>query len=183
MKYFKIQESPDLKYGPRLENWYGKFDVRNIRIEQYGKLPENMLFALEPAEKVIFTDIVLFPFLLVSQTVRNVIEMYRDTCLFRNLILLDQKNKKSQLYYLPVLDETERIQLVGKTYGKNGRISYVENHPGKPITINKNIFWVRDSMKRHTIISMDFAEALLRRKVTGLGIQEVLLYDKGEKVQ
>lgn len=38
-------------------------------------------------------------------------------------------------------------------------------------------------MKRHTIISMDFAEALLRRKVTGLGIQEVLLYDKGEKVQ
>lgn len=30
MKYFEIKDSPELKYAPKLKNWYGKFDVRNI---------------------------------------------------------------------------------------------------------------------------------------------------------
>lgn len=33
MKYFEIQEAPESKYAPQLENWYGKFDVRDIKLE------------------------------------------------------------------------------------------------------------------------------------------------------
>ena len=30
MKYFEIKGSPELKYAPKLKNWYGKFDVRRV---------------------------------------------------------------------------------------------------------------------------------------------------------
>ena len=45
------------------------------------------LFIVESSENLVFTDIVLFPFLLVSPAVKKVIEMYRERCFFCNIIL------------------------------------------------------------------------------------------------
>lgn len=181
MKYFKLQDSPDLKYAPQLANWYGKFDARKIRLDKYPELPDQELFLIKSANKLIFTDIILFPFLLVSPMVMDVIKMYRDTCYYRQIILLDQKHQKSEIYFLPVLDEYVGIQFVGKTYEENGEILSTKQSLGEPCIIDKNIFWIRDSAKRYTIVSLDFVESLLRRNIIGLGIQEVLLYSKGEK--
>ena len=44
------------------------------------------------------------------------------------------------------------------------------------VNLKKEIFWIRDSFKRHTIISLELAESLLWREITGLGIKEVKLY-------
>lgn len=47
---------------------------------------------------------------------------------------------------------------------------------GNRVVVNSNIFWITDMIKRHTIISLDMAESLLRREVFGLGIKEVELF-------
>jgi len=177
MKFFVLIDSPDLKYSPKLTEWHKRIDVRNIRIDKYPKLAEQELFIIKSEEKVIFTDIILFPFLLVTPMVKDVIEMYGDTCFFRKIILLDQVHQKSELYYLPILDETDKIQLALKNYDENGQSSNTKTFTNNSFTINKNIFWVRDSMKKHTVISLDLAESLLRRNVVGLGIQEVVLHN------
>ncbi len=175
MKYFEIQDSPELKYAPKLKDWYGKFDVRDICPLGFPKLPERELFLIEPSKNTVFTDIILFPFFLISPMVREVIEMYREVCFYRDIILLDQMSGLSGVYYLPVLDETRRIHLAGKHY-KNG-ICLSEHEPpnSKPVCIDRNLFWVRDTKKRHIVISMDMAESLIRRNVTGLGLREVTL--------
>lgn len=91
MKYFKLQETPEFKYGPQIKDWYGTFDVRDIRMETFPKLPKRQVYAVEPLKTVIFTDIVLFPFLLVSPMVKKVIEMYKEQSFFREIMLLEQK--------------------------------------------------------------------------------------------
>ena len=166
MKYFEIVDAPEHKYAPKLKNWYGKIDVRDICINRYPDLPERELFVIESSEKTIFTDIILFPFLLLSSNVMNVIKMYRERCFYREVILIDQLNRKSELYYLPVFDETKKILIRDRE----------EVSQEKKINLTKNIFWIQDSFKRHTIISLDLAESLLRREVTGLGIKEINLY-------
>ena len=178
MKYFEIQDSPELKYAPQIKDWYGKFDVRNIRIDTFPKLPDMQLFMIEPSENTIFTDIILFPFLLVSPMVQKVIKMYRERCFFRKVILLDQKNQESMLYYLPVLDETSEIQLRSVRYQNGSRIPDEKKIQGHPLEPGRNLFWIRDSIKRHIVISLDMAESLIRRGVTGLGLCETELYDK-----
>lgn len=180
MKYFEIQDTPELKYAPRLQNWYGTFDVRDIGMESYPKLPEHLLFIVQPSEKTVFTDFILFPFLLVSHKVMDVIKMYREHCYYRDVILLDQLSGRSEMYCLPVFDETDRLQILEKSgEGENcGKFSSKQDKP--EVLINKNIFWVRDFRKRHTIISLDLAESLLRREVFGLGIREVALFMKDE---
>ena len=85
MKYFEIQDTPELKYAPRLKGWCGKFDVRNIKLDTFPRLPEKQIFFIEPSENTIFTDIILFPFLLISSKVVEVIRMYKDCCFCRNV--------------------------------------------------------------------------------------------------
>lgn len=74
-KYFELQETPELKYAPRIGNPFGKFDIRNIRLETYPKLPKRQVFFIEPSDQNIFTDMILSPFLMISPTVMDVIRM------------------------------------------------------------------------------------------------------------
>ena len=165
MKYFEIQEAPELKYAPQLENWYGKFDVRDIRLEGFPRLPDRQLFTIKPSDKTIFTDIIQFPFLLLSLKVTEVIKMYRERCFCRDVILLDQISGRSELYQLPVFDETDKLSIRERQDGAQS----------ETVELDKHIFWVRDSLKRHTVISLDLAESLLRREITGLGLKEIEL--------
>lgn len=165
MKYFEIQEAPELKYAPQLENWYGKFDVRDIKLEGFPRLPDRQLFTIKPSDRTIFTDIIQFPFLLLSLKVTEVIKMYRERCFCRDVILLDQISGKSELYQLPVFDETDKLSIRERQDGAQN----------ETVDLDKHIFWVRDSLKRHTVISLDLAESLLRREVTGLGLKEIEL--------
>jgi len=178
MKYFELKGNDMYKFTPRLINWYGEFDVRNIRIDKFYKLPKCHLFKIESSESTIFSDAIFFPFLLVSPMIKNVIKMYGDSSYFVDIILLDPKHGKSELYHLPVFEETDDLQIGYKTYDKGVRKTKPEKGADCIVTMERNIFWVHDNQKRHTIISQDLAESLLRREAIGIDLQEIVLYKK-----
>ena len=180
MKYFELQDNPDLKYAPRIKNWYDKLDTRDITLARFPDLPQRQLFILDSAEKIIFTDLILFPFLLVSPSVMNVIQMYKELCFFRDVVLLDQVGGESKLYHLPVFNETSKLQVVEKGDKLLGDLHF--NQLNEKVYLDKKIFWVNDSEKRHTIISLDLAESMLKRNITGLGIKEVELFVEREEL-
>jgi len=181
MKYFELKGNERYKFTPRLINWYGGFDVRNIRIDKFYKLPNCHLLEIESSEGTIFPDAIFFPFLLVSPMIRNVIKMYGDVSHFRDIILLDAKCGKSELYHLPVFEETRDLQIGYKIYDKGSCKIEPEKGADRILTMKRNIFWVHDGQKRHTIISQDLAESLLRREAIGIELQEIVLYKKEKK--
>lgn len=180
MKFFELQDNPDLKYAPRIKNWYGKIDTRDISLAKFPDLPQRQLFILEPAEKIIFTDLILFPFLLVSPSVMSIIQMYREQCFFRDVILLDQVGGESKLYYLPVFNETNKLYVAEK--GDKSLKDTDFRLSKRKVYVDNNIFWANDSKKKHTIISLDLAESMLKRNITGLGIKEVELFMEREEL-
>ncbi len=177
MKYFEIVKKPKFKTTPNLKNWYGRFDVRDIKVDTFYQLPEQQLFVVDMTEKQVFTDFILVPFVLISQTVKDLVKMYGDVCFCREMILLDSNSGSSMKYYLPVFDETNRIQIHYKEF-EDGRLISKLTEEKQTLSLNKNIFWINDSLTRHTIISMDFAESLLRREATGIELKEVVLSKK-----
>ena len=174
MKYFEIGNTPELKYAPQIHGWHGKFDVRDIRLESYPKLPKRQLFIIEPSENTIFTDIILYPFLMVTPKVMDVISMYKEVCFYRDIFLVNQLKRESQLYYLPVFNETDELKIEEKNYVERISTPFVQGR--ERVNVASHIFWINDSLKRHTIISLDLAESFLRREVFGLGITEVELF-------
>lgn len=181
MIYFKMTDAPESKHEPQLKNWYGRFDVRDITLKSYAKLPDREMFFVESESNMQFVDIIHSPFLLVLPRVKEVIKMYREVCFMKEIVLFDQQNEKMQLYYLPVFDETNQIQLVTYRYKEGACVSWDKQRRKEEIPIKKHIFWVREGDKRHTILSLDLAESLIRRGITGLGLEEVGLYQKGQE--
>lgn len=177
MKYFEIVKKPQFNIAPSLKNWYGRFDVRDIRINTFFKLPRQQLFVVDMTERQIFTDLIMFPFMLMSQMVKDLVKTYGDVCFCREIILLDSSSGSIMNYYLPVFEETNRIQIHYKEF-EDGRLIRKLTEEKQALSLNKNIFWISDSLTRHTIISMDFAESLLRRKTTGIELKEVVLFKK-----
>lgn len=180
MKYFELQSSPDLKYAPRIKDWNGKIDTRNITLEKYPDLPQFQLFIVDSTAKIIYTDFILFPFLLVSQSVMDIIRMYKELCFYRDVILLDQATGESKLYYLPVFNETNKLRVIETGDKMLSDPDFCSCNV--KVYFDKHIFWINDSQKRHTIISLDMAESLLKRNITGLGIKEVELIMKREEL-
>lgn len=178
MKYFLLEDNPELKYAPKIQNWYGAFDVRNINMESYPKLPKRQMFTVEASEHTMFTDIILFPFLLVSAKVQEVLTMYREPCFFRDVVLLDQLKGEAHVYYLPVFKEAVDLAFEKKQYRNGVCISKLPSPALKEGAVNLNMFWVRKSDKRYIVLSLALAESLIRRNVTGLGLTEVVLYGK-----
>ena len=177
MKYFEIVKKPQFNIATSLKNWYGSFDVRDIKMDTFYKLPKQQLYIVDMTEKQVFTDFILFPFVLMSQTVKDLVKMYGDVCFCREIILLDSNSGSSMNYYLPVFDETNQIQIHYKEF-EDGKLITKQTEEKQALSLNKNIFWIKDSLTRHTIISLDFAESLLRREATGIELKEVILTPK-----
>ncbi len=174
MKYFELAlDSAIYKTAPRLVNWYGVQDVRLIRWETYHKLKKRQIYNIEPSPETVFTDIVSVPFLLVSPMVRDTIMMYGDRVVFKEIILVDAKNQREQIYYLPVMEENPDIGMFCAAE------DIKRDYKDLPQWMNeRNIFWIRQKGERHTIISLDLAESLLRRNAVGLALKEVRLAAK-----
>lgn len=54
-----------------------------------------------------FTSIVDKPFPLVSAEVKEVFDMYEPYIPYKEIILLDQKFQRMEVYYLPILEEVD----------------------------------------------------------------------------
>ena len=92
--------------------------------------------------------------------------------------MLDSVRKESRQYFLPVLDETNEIEVEQINYKNGIHVSEKAHRDQEILALDRHLFWVRDYQKRHTILSMDMAESLIRRGITGLGLCEVRLYQK-----
>ena len=172
MKYYELKlDNTNFIEAPALIDWYGIQDVRLIKWETYHKLKNRLVYRINPAEKIVFTDIISFPFLLVSPLVRSVIKMYGDKVVFKEVILLSAEKDFEEVYYLPIMEESDQINML---YVKKNQ-NYIQQAKKPEWVGERNIFWVKKNGKRHTIISLDLAESLLRRNAVGLELKEVFL--------
>jgi hypothetical protein len=147
MKYFLLKVHEAFT-PPRLENWFGKLDANGAKFTSTREV-----FMLSDSQNMIFTDVILHPCLMVSEEAKKVIEMYEPYLLFQRIILLNRKKKVSSSYYLPLLRESHPAAL--QSQNAQALIKTV-------IDTKVQIF-----------IRLDLVESMLRRKMVGIGLQEI----------
>lgn len=169
MKYFELVDTPELKYAPRLTERCRKANERKAL---------GRLCYVEAQEQIHFTDFILSPLFLVSPDTRKVIELYEEDCTYQEVILLEEASLRSGLYYIPRLCETSQLLLRAKS-GEPMEKACRHRNTGRRIpVIKRHMFVVRDAVRRHVIISLELAESLLYRRLSGIGLREVELIYK-----
>lgn len=172
MNYYIMCLEERFSYAPDIINWYHKFDVRNICKKKAHLLPERELLEIRPSRETIFTDIISSPFLLVSETVKEIIQVYEPTIEYKDMVLLDTRTPQYALYYLPVLETIDCLSME-KTKFNALRGAILRMVLDKQKIEDKSIFKLVYLMKSYVIVRLDLSESLLRRDLLGVGLQKV----------
>ena len=154
MVYFLL-EAHEAFTPPRPKNWFGRLDKNGAKFTS-----THEMFMVAELGQVIFTDVITHPCFMVSLEFKKVIEMYEPYLLFQRIILFNQKKKVSKAYYLPFLRESNP--------------NIMRSHNAQAIV--KSVI----DDKVNIFIRLDLAESLLRRKLIGIGLKEVVLTDLEE---
>ena len=76
MKYFLLHTDPQYTTAPDLLDWRDKIDPRYIRKGRSYRLPQRELLLIRENPDTVFTDVLSFPFFLVTQLGKDVICLY-----------------------------------------------------------------------------------------------------------
>lgn len=168
MKYFLISLEAAYTDVPRIINWYEKINPKWINKDEAYRLPSRELLFIGSQDRVIYTDILITPFFLMSTMVRDVTLMYDPLIDMKEIILLDAERRESKLYFLPILEEVECLE---DTFGLKRKTKNILLDYDK--VKDKSIFTVKGKQGRYIVGNLEWVESLLKRGATGISLQEI----------
>lgn len=176
MKFYILETDASYTNCPRIKKWFGRIDHRDLNLHDAHKIPYRQLFMIHESETTVFTSIVDKPFPLVSAEVKEVFDMYEPYIPYKEIILLDQKFQRMEVYYLPILEEVDCLHEkseynLDKSVIKKGVIDY-----GK--TEGKAIFRLKGFGHYYMVGRLDLVESILKRNVRGIGLKELEVWEE-----
>lgn len=152
MRYFIMRQNTFFSERFRLNEWQEKINPKWLCFQDFYKTPRRCILTASIGENVPFPDIVIAPFLLLSNLMMDVVKLYGEPVYKRDVIIISEHNQQSKQYYLTMLE----------TAGQ-GRILLEES----------NLFCMDIKNQKEIVVSQDFAESILRRGAVGIDLEEI----------
>ena len=152
MRYFIMRQNTFFSERFRLNEWQEKINPKWLCFQDFYKTPRRCILTASIGENVPFPDIVIAPFLLLSNLMMDVVKLYGEPVYKRDVIIISEHNQQSKQYYLTMLE----------TAGK-GRILLEES----------NLFCMDIKNQKEIVVSQAFAESILRRGAVGIDLEEI----------
>ena len=169
MSYF-ILEVHEAYNPPHPTNWHGILDARTLKQKGRSPIPKYTTFPIKHHIQTVFTDIILYPCLMVNKKAMQTIQLYDSSIRFERLILYDAEIKKTCVYYLPKLEELDVLTANSRFNRDKSAIDYAEVDGDK--IKGKVLFQVANLNGMCILIHSDLVESLLRRNTIGIGLKE-----------
>lgn len=172
MEYFELFQSKKVEHPIEvigLEKEKYSYTMTEQEYEQLDKL--IVAYFLGHASEEI-CDILEKPTFLISDNLKNVMELYEKEMEFKGVQLFpkEEECKQYPLYWVPLFHE-EKCLHKDTVFLDNGMISKLildQERIG-----NRQILRISDILEYKVIVSLPVAESILRRRLYGIGIQKI----------
>ena len=172
MRYFLLKQDPAYQaVAPAVLKWHHKIDVRRIQRMHAADFPEVQLLLIDGDGRIVFPDVIVFPFLLVPDMVRDVIRMYEPHTIFKKIVLLNRPGRQKALYYMPVLEQVTCLDPSSDISPDRRHIRHCVLQ--YPAIRDKGIFFIGNLNKQYTVLRLDAAESMFHRRAKGIGLDLV----------
>lgn len=177
MIYFIVRQDKDYKNAPRFINWFQNYDMQSYEKGAYSRLPERKVIEIEANANTTFIDVLSNPFFLVSKEIKKVLSLFEPNMEYRQILCLDSKNQLGHQYFLPCLPFISCIS-------EKSHFNLDHSMLLKPVLEeekipDKGMFLLGDVKSRYVVMRLDVVEAILRKKVYGIELEEVEVIKKG----
>ncbi|MFR4440705.1 MAG: hypothetical protein ACLT46_13315 [Hungatella sp.] len=163
MKYYLIKELEGIR-RPDIKNFNQTIDYRAFEEDRFPSMPARTVCVLN--NTCDFGMLLLSPFPLFHSEMKKSLDLFWWDCKYREILFLDQKKRKSALYYLPFFLRI-RGNIERKEQGKcflNLRSEWPEDIP---------IIYLKEEKKLQVVLRLDLLESLMRSGLCGVELVPV----------
>ncbi|MBC2580533.1 imm11 family protein [Clostridium sp. DJ247] len=129
-----------------------------------------MQFYIKEKQENQYIDYIEKPIPLVSDKLKTIMENFQEDTFYRPVVLADIKRMKQDLYWNIVPKAVSCLSNKSE-FNKNGTLKKLIIDESK-IGFNK-IFKIDGILEEFTVLSLDLAEAILRRDFTGIKFKKI----------
>lgn len=169
MKHFILEQGNGYNRNPAIKEWYGKMDLRSLRLKAVDP-KQRFMFHVTATENTFYPDIMMEPVFMVSEAARDIMAIYVKQAFYKEVFLLDPEKDEGHVYYIPFLPVIDCLECREGMKGEKNREYVVD---GEKIQ-NRDIVEADMQDRQYIIVSLDFAESVLRRGLTGIGLKETV---------
>lgn len=171
MEYFALRQDERFANVPVLQEVQRKIELRHIQRLKAEHLSDTTLFHVRADQDADYPDLLTNQLFLVSERVKQVLEMHEPDCSFKLVPLIDLEHSRQALYYLPLFPEIEALSPYSEFNLDRSVLRRPVLEQGK--LGNRRMFQVKESMRPLIVIRLEVAEGLLRRDLIGIGLQRL----------
>lgn len=171
MRYYILEQDKGYKELPKLINWFEQVTASKTKKPDINNIRNREIFKIEPNENTTYSDMLFFPFFMVTDKIKDCLQLYEPNLKFKEIILLDRKYKRMQNYFIPSLSELECLTVNSEYTFGHVDLKYIEIE--ESAVEKKAIFKIKGVEKSYILARLDVVESLLRRGAKGLMVREV----------
>ncbi len=172
MKYYRMTISEFVKssiHAPRIPADAYK---HNMSSEDFQVLPEGFVAYYLYTDDIEITDILMEPTMMVSPKLKKVLTLYNDKIEGKSIKIFptDENNNLSPEYWVLNIPEIQCL---------SDKVVFQPNGTIEKLILNRNdiglndVFKIQGTLESFVIVSTAVVESILRRKLYGVGFQEV----------
>lgn len=176
MDYFLLKQDERYSYTPSILDWFNKINIKNLNLINADKIKDVVILYVKSDKNNNYLDVLDNQLFLVSEPMKKILEKYDPNIIFKMICLIDYKNSKQSIYYLPIFEEIEALSEDAEMNLNKTVVKKLVLNEEK--IKNKKIFKLKESSESMVVIRLDVAESLLRRDFDGISLEKVEIRSK-----
>ena len=168
-KYFILKQDAYLENGVELQGFNTSKKMVLLK-ENEKEFKESSSVYINSNENTIYPDLIQAPVLMVSDKLYKLFNNYENTIIYKLAVLTDMERCIQKVYRLMLTDIIDALS-DKSTYLKNGWIDKIVLDTNK--IGDYNIFQIKAGVSIYLVVSLDVAEAMLKRGFVGINFIEV----------
>lgn len=166
MRYYIVTLNEKEVHAPVITNWYQTVPVSQFFQGKTWKIPfRNLLFVKDCGWEPRYLKILLSPFPLIHESVLPVFDAYGVKCIQKQMVFLDIRYEKAELYFL--------LQLLQINVKIKREFNQAFIRCNQRELIDCDAFYVIDNQKCFLVCSLALIESLIRQGLKGISLEPV----------
>ncbi len=171
MKYYIMSQDKRIQKGIQFAEFSTQQSIE-LGTEYIGKMKKSVTLHVQDEIHTIFSEVIEAPWLMVSDKVYKVIQMYDSDIAFSNAILSLKTQEVPLIYKIVLVDRIDCLHESTEFY-KDRSIKRLVLDYGK--IREQHLFRIEGISPNYMVVSMAVVESLLRRHCVGIQFQEIEL--------
>lgn len=172
MDYFELCVDPLVSNPIQIQKIDGSVFKNRVTLEEFDAVPKMTVCYFDNSPQIEIYDILSQPAFLISDKLKRLFALYDPEMQFKGIRVYayDLEDNEAPLYWWPYIPFVDCLSTQATKYSTGMLEHCVLDRSALP---NRDIFRINGILENKIVISLQVAESMIRRKMTGFTLKPI----------